>query len=111
MMLYVQTILVTFKDNLTFIMWLKLSDSFTTNFQNSGVSACLFLGVCCPHTLVVNTPPLIASNILQPPPEPSVVIPDIRPADISAAANIATTNFKQQEMKAELLFNQNIFAQ
>jgi len=55
--------------------------------------------------------PKQTSNIIQPPEEPFVVIPNIRASDISAAVDIAFKNINKREKVAESLFNKQIFAQ
>ena len=68
----------------------EISLNFEKHFKKYNFDVCtnmlIFPGVCCPHTLVVYEPPR-TSNILTAPRVPNVVIPDIRPADISAAVN------------------------
>jgi len=66
-------------------------------------------GVCCPHTLVIYEPPR-TTNILHAPPQPVVVVPNIRPSDISAAINIAKKNIKLRVRTDETLFKNDIFA-
>jgi len=72
-------------------------------------------GVCCPHTLVLQQPvvdvikPSCPSNIICRPTSPVVVIPNIRPADITEAANIAINNIKQRQRFQTALFNRGVF--
>jgi len=77
---------------------------------NTGVK-----GICCPHTLVLQQPvieviePSCPSNIICRPNAPVVVIPNIRPADITEAANIALKNIKQRQKFQESLFKKGVF--
>eukprot|EP00091_Calanus_sinicus_P024640 TRINITY_DN8959_c0_g1_i1.p1 TRINITY_DN8959_c0_g1~~TRINITY_DN8959_c0_g1_i1.p1 ORF type:complete len:454 (+),score=123.98 TRINITY_DN8959_c0_g1_i1:137-1498(+) len=72
-------------------------------------------GICCPHTLVLQQPvvaviePSCPSNIICRPSAPVVVIPNIRPADITEAANIAIRNIKQRQRFQAALFNKGVF--
>jgi len=72
-------------------------------------------GVCCPHTLVLQRPivdviaPGCPSNIICRPIPPVVIIPNIRPADISEAATIALKNIQQRQRFQEALFKKGIF--
>merc|ERR1712013_357094 len=69
-------------------------------------------GICCPHTLLLDPPvvdsvsfkPSCPSNIICRPNAPVVVIPDIRLADITEAANIAIRNIKARQKFATALF-------
>jgi len=74
-------------------------------------------GICCPHTLLLDPPvvdsvsfkPSCPSNIICRPNAPVVVIPDIRLADITEAANIAIRNIKARQKFATALFKKGVF--
>jgi len=72
-------------------------------------------GICCPHTLILQRPvsnsvrPSCPSNIICRPTAPVVVIPNIRLADITEAANIAIRNIKQRQKFATALFKKGVF--
>jgi len=75
-------------------------------------------GVCCPHTLVLQSD-LVSKpadekagcprNIICPPAPPVVVIPNIRASDIQEAATVALNNIRQRQKFQESLFKRGVF--